>query len=412
MALKDEVKTEENSDENLPPAYFLSLAVENVRCFGPKQILDLSKGNDRPAQWTVILGNNGTGKTTLLQCLAMLEPVSSVFLDETEVMMPRASKFLGDYNWESTVYRGENELFISGVILSDHTLTGGGKGKIIEDFYFRGTYGNRNSNLKEASKIGGLVCYSYGALRRMGTGSFEDKARYDYHGISLFDDNASLLNAEQWLLKLDYSASKPSDIREACKEKLDQFKDLFISFLPGVTDIDFRMSGGEDQISPQVLFKTSYGWVSMNDLSLGYKTMIAWMADLSYRLIKRYPESPDPLAEPAVVLIDEIDLHLPPQWQRDVMRFLSERFVNTQFIVTAHNPLIVQWANDPAHAENKVNFVVLKQKEDHVLIKKDEKAIRDWRINQILSSELFGLVTHSYELEKILSKRRNIFLKN
>lgn len=52
------------------PAYLLSLEIENVRCFGPKQTLDLSRGDDRPAQWTLILGDNGTGKTTLLQLIS------------------------------------------------------------------------------------------------------------------------------------------------------------------------------------------------------------------------------------------------------------------------------------------------------------------------------------------------------
>jgi predicted ATP-binding protein involved in virulence len=46
--------------------YFLSLTVENVLCFAEKQTLDLSGGNGRPAQWTVILGDNGTGKSTIL----------------------------------------------------------------------------------------------------------------------------------------------------------------------------------------------------------------------------------------------------------------------------------------------------------------------------------------------------------
>ncbi|WP_439625568.1 AAA family ATPase [Gemmata sp.] len=61
-----------------PPraAYFLSLTLENVRCFGPKQTLDLSDGKGKPAPWTIILGLNGTGKTTLLQSLAGLELVS------------------------------------------------------------------------------------------------------------------------------------------------------------------------------------------------------------------------------------------------------------------------------------------------------------------------------------------------
>ena len=66
--------TSERPAKAPPPAYFLSLTVENVRCFGPKQTLDLSNGNGRLARWTVILGNNGTGKTTLLQCLTVFDP--------------------------------------------------------------------------------------------------------------------------------------------------------------------------------------------------------------------------------------------------------------------------------------------------------------------------------------------------
>src|SRR5688572_18619685 len=54
-------------------AYFLSLSLQDVRCFGPQQSLDLSNGAGRPAQWTVILGLNGTGKTTILQLLAGAE---------------------------------------------------------------------------------------------------------------------------------------------------------------------------------------------------------------------------------------------------------------------------------------------------------------------------------------------------
>src|SRR5215208_3433494 len=73
-----DIKVESHSKKHLDtplPAYFLSLTVENVRCFGPKQTLDLSDGKGRPAQWTIILGDNGVGKTTLLQCLSMLLPV-------------------------------------------------------------------------------------------------------------------------------------------------------------------------------------------------------------------------------------------------------------------------------------------------------------------------------------------------
>jgi ATPase subunit of ABC transporter with duplicated ATPase domains len=57
-----------------PPAYFLSIELENVLCFKTRQKLDLSDAQGFPAQWTVILGNNGVGKTTLLRSLAGMEP--------------------------------------------------------------------------------------------------------------------------------------------------------------------------------------------------------------------------------------------------------------------------------------------------------------------------------------------------
>jgi ABC-type molybdenum transport system ATPase subunit/photorepair protein PhrA len=62
-------------EEASMPCYVLSMTVENLRCFGPKQTLNLSNGKGQPAQWTIILGENGTGKTTLLQAIVGFELV-------------------------------------------------------------------------------------------------------------------------------------------------------------------------------------------------------------------------------------------------------------------------------------------------------------------------------------------------
>ena len=141
------------------------------------------------------------------------------------------------------------------------------------------------------------------------------------------------------------------------------------------------------------------------DLSLGYKTLIAWVTDLAIRLFERHPNSVDPLSEPAVVLVDEIDLHLHPRWQRTILDYLSARFVNTQFIVTAHSPLVVQSAEG-------ANIAVLRRQGDQVVIDNDIEAIRGWRVDQVLTSDLFGLETaRPASMEPLLRERKKLLTK-
>ena len=60
-----------------PAIYFSTLEIENIRCFGERQVLNLTD-NGRPARWTLLIGENGAGKTTLLECLAWMRPVPEV----------------------------------------------------------------------------------------------------------------------------------------------------------------------------------------------------------------------------------------------------------------------------------------------------------------------------------------------
>ena len=129
------------------------------------------------------------------------------------------------------------------------------------------------------------------------------------------------------------------------------------------------------------------------------------MVDFASRMFDLYPDSPNPLAEPAVVLVDEIDLHLHPKWQRTLMGYLSERFPNTQFIATAHSPLVVQAAQD-------ANIVLLRREGDHVVIENNMEAVRNWRVDQILTSDLFGLESaRPPETDKLLAERTKILSK-
>ena len=89
------------------------------------------------------------------------------------------------------------------------------------------------------------------------------------------------------------------------------------------------------------------------------------MVDLAHRLFERYSDCDNPLEQPAIVLVDEIDLHLPPKWQRTIINDLTNIFKQTQFVVTAHSPLIVQ------SAPKETNIVLLKRQGDQVVIQRE-----------------------------------------
>ncbi len=76
-------------------------------------------------------------------------------------------------------------------------------------------------------------------------------------------------------------------------------------------------------------------------LSDGEKCLLAMVADIARRLALANPGAPDPRAARAVVLIDEIELHLHPNWQREVIPRLQKTFPNCQFLVSTHSPQVL-----------------------------------------------------------------------
>jgi hypothetical protein len=152
--------------------------------------------------------------------------------------------------------------------------------------------------------------------------------------------------------------------------------------------------------------RTNDGLVPVSELGLGYQSVLAWVVDLASRLFTAFPDSPDPLAEPCVVLVDEIDIHLHPRWQRTLLEEISAIFKNAHFIVTSHSPLIVQAAPD-------ANVAVLRRRGDHVTIEQGPGEVRGWRVDQILTSDLFGLPSaRPAALDDLLTRREKLLAKD
>jgi predicted ATP-binding protein involved in virulence len=205
--------------------------------------------------------------------------------------------------------------------------------------------------------------------------------------LSLFQ-NADLFNAEEWLLQLNLAKLQKE---KGAKKIIDKAKEIMTSgLLPDVTDLRFASKKRGQSFDNFIEFETDFGWIRLRDLGYGYQTMLAWVLDLVRRMFERYPESPNPIREPSIVLVDEIDLHLHPEWQRKIISHLTKYFPNTQFIVTAHSPLVVQSAE-------RINLVLLDKEGDHVTIRQPKiPTYQGWSLEEILT-ELMGLGerTHS-----------------
>jgi energy-coupling factor transporter ATP-binding protein EcfA2 len=402
-----ETETSEAASPRLG-TYFTELTVESVRCFGDKpQTLNLSKPSGRgPAQWTVILGNNGSGKTTLLQSIAAFSA--------TDSWLPYGYWRLFERKDSIKPIGGKKEPTFRVRLQSDCVLNGNANGfEQNVSLTFLGV-GPPNT-LSDHAELR-PICFGYGAWRRSTGISFIGDSEYGSSSSSgepeddglanLYDQGHPLRNAEAWLLQLDYGAIKPSEVQTSQQARLEQVKELLVKLLPGVFEVRINAPTVESRV-PSVHFRTDDGWVPLEWAGYGYRSTVAWVIDFASRMIDRYPESEDPLSEPAVVLVDEIDLHLHPLWQRMLMDHLSKCFPNTQFIVTAHSPLFVQ-------AAVGANLVVLRRDEQsrRVIIDNDVDRIANWRIDQILTSDLFGLSTaRPPQIERAMQLRKTILMK-
>ncbi len=101
------------------------------------------------------------------------------------------------------------------------------------------------------------------------------------------------------------------------------------------------------ELAPSRMILTNAEGVDLqvDQLSGGYKAVLSVMADIAKRMSIANPDSENPLEEEAVILIDELDLHLHPKWQKTIVDDLKRTFPNCQFIISTHSPFIIQSLN-------------------------------------------------------------------
>ena len=325
---------------------------------------------------TLLIGENGSGKTTVLRALA------------AAAFGPAAKDLLRD---SSIVRFGESTARIFANLrlhAQDHAA-----GEMIESYIELERRGERldlrtDSFVNERlwgpvyeSKNDSFFVVGYGATRRVERldtydpgARLHSRAARDLRVLSLFEDSFSLIPLASWLPGL----KRRSPGRYAQVEQL-----LNTLLAPS----QYRFSGEQDKRG-EYLFSRGRTSIPFQSLSDGYRGFIDWVADLLHHVSYATASGKKLIENRGVTLVDEIDLLLHPKWQMHVIRTVAKALPNMQFIFTSHSPLVagsLEW----------MNIITLKAgaKTNRTAAKRLRRSIHGLDADQILLSELFGLRT-------------------
>lgn len=228
--------------------------------------------------------------------------------------------------------------------------------------------------------------YAFGVHR----GRYSSDKYEQYGFMSLYDADLQLYSPERlmnqtFLLEMEKRLDSQNMIGEV-KDlpnwiPLKTIQNLFQELLESNVIIDVSAKG--------VKFKEKGFELSFSQLSEGYKNIMVWVSDLIYRFQQSQPKIGRLEDFKGVVLLDEIELHLHPIWQRRLIGQLRTFFPNIQFVFTTHSPTIIQGAADEAVIYRIYrNPKTGKTSSSEAYFKKD---LDHLMLNTLSTSPLFGL---------------------
>ncbi|MBD8590407.1 AAA family ATPase [Peribacillus simplex] len=299
-------------------------------------VLDL-RTEDSGGKWLMLLGENGTGKSSILQAIALC------LMGNDHRKRFNASNYLKD-----TTKNGFIRIYLTG---SRKPL----------ELHF-----NKNSN-NFISNQGSqqVIVLGYGATRLM-PDSFHKSPPISVCRIeNLFNPYSPLVDVNEYLYNLS-------------NEEFHYVRSAIESLL--VLDDSDTICRGEKL--NQILVTINKTTVELGDLSAGYQSMIALATDIMITMKKYWKSNLD---AQGIVLLDEIDAHLHPRWKIQIVSKIREAFPNIQFFSTTHDPLCLRGL-EPGE------IVILKRDRlKKVKVLRDFSSVDGYEIDQILTSDFFGL---------------------
>jgi hypothetical protein len=411
---------------NATSIYIQKLVVENIKTFTRSTTLDFTRPEGGISQWTLLLGDNGIGKSTLLQFVAWMRPALPYDVNDPSKYLIPAPLINDEENevLERLVHRankGGQVAKAKAIFIANQRLNEAASEPLVECTTKMVIGVNDAGKLVDVSPDFStkeksifyrdeVAVYAYSASRQLGRLNLNNPKLVDtIPGFIL--EKTELYDAEEILHALNYAELGAKGAKKIKYHNfIERIKSMLASLLPDCEQIDDIIITPPNPLDGReggIAISTKHGQeIPFNDFSLGYKTVASWTIDLAWRLFsKHHAEVENPLEEPGIVLIDEIDLHLHPLWQRNIMANLSKHFPNIQFIASAHSPIMAQ-------AAIGLNYAVLKFSDDGVQILNEPEGITGWRVDQILTSELFGLTSaRGEDYDKLLERQEKLLRK-
>lgn len=351
--------------------YINRVELENIKCF--EQLVWELPDETPKAGWHVIIGDNASGKSSMLRCIALaligFREAFGLRYDERELVRTEHEESQISISF---ILDDEQDQLINLAQIPDSSPDG-----------FQIIRQNNISLLVDVDnaldaphqvwgKHKGWFSASFGPMRRFSGGDkdhdrlFATRPKLAAH-LSLFGEDVALTEIGRWLQRLQLQNFEGDAQASALLEHIKAFINQ-----PGLMPQQTRL---EKVSSEGIMFIDSQGHrVTMDQLSDGFRSILSLTLELIRQLSLAMPASLFRTAADGqitidatgVVLIDEVDAHLHPSWQQEIGWWFQRHFPRLQFIVTTHSPLVCHAASHgsvfrlprPGQDDDRAGFLV------------------------------------------------------